>query len=110
MAADDDETVWMPTARNPRDNVVQGARGCVATAPKRPRSKRDLKPRNRQVPVLNPIARGTDSRGRAAVVGTGVACPKRNESLDVCGDAISINLIEHADDVRIEQRLRGNGR
>ena len=109
MAADDDETVWMPTARNPRDNVLQGARGSVAAAPERPRNKRDLKPRNREVTVFNPIARGTDSRRRAAIVRTGIARPKRNESLDVCGDAISINLIEHADDVRVEKRLRGNG-
>ena len=110
MAADDDETVWMPTARNPRDNVVQGARGSVAAASHRPRNKPDLKPRKREVPVLNPITRGADSRGRAAVVGTGVARSKRDESLNVCRDAICINLIEHAEDVRIEQRLRGEGR
>src|SRR6266480_4829562 len=100
----------MPTARNPCDNVVQCARDSIAAAPERPRNKRDLKPRKREVPVSNPIARGANSRGRAAVVGTGVACSKRDESLNVCRDAISITLIEHAEDIRIKQRLRGEGR
>ena len=109
MAADDDETVWMPTARNPRDNVVQGAWPGFAL-PHRPGNKPDLKTRKREVPVSNPIARGADSGGYAAVVGTGVACSKRDESLNICRDAISINLIEHAENVRIKQRLRGEGR
>jgi hypothetical protein len=30
--------------------------------------------------------------------------------LNVCRDAICINSIEHAEDARIEQRLRGEGR
>ena len=100
MAADDDETVGMPTARNPSDNVVQGTRDSVAAA-RRPWNKRNLKPRKRKIPVSNPISRGADSRGRAAVVRTGIAGSKRDESLNVCRDAIRIHLIEHGEDVWI---------
>src|ERR1700747_2957960 len=98
----------MPSPRNPRDNVVQSARGAVAAASHLPRNKPDLKPK-REVPVSNPITRGADSRGRAAIVRTGVARTKRDESLNVCRDAICINSIEHAKDARLEQRLRGGG-
>jgi hypothetical protein len=99
----------MPSPRNPRDNVMQRVRGSVAAAFHLPRNKRDVKPQ-REVPVSNPITRRADSGGCAAVVGTGVARTKRDESLNVCGDAICINSIEHADDARIEQWVRGEGR
>src|SRR5437762_9133932 len=98
MTADDDQAVWMPAAGNPRNHVMHGVRAAGGSAAG-PRVEPDLKPRKRGELPVNPVARRTDARCRAAVIRTGIARSKIGESLNVRRNPIGINLSNHAEHV-----------
>ena len=98
MTADDDQTVWMPATRNPRNHVVHGVRASGRSAAG-PRVESDLNRRKRGELAVNPVARRTDARRRAAVIRTGIARSKIGESLNIRRNPIGINLSNHAENV-----------